>query len=1032
VVTVARRLLGSAAAWRSIVETTARLGGPFPRSVSDPAFALLGELTAAGWHRAAGSAALLLADLFGRGGLDPAPALDLARTEYADDPAGLRACRLVELDAALPGGRPELLGEDLEGFPGPAPGPAEPGLAERYAELAAEFESAGSTRGVAAVALRRCRLALPTDPDAAVELLDRAAADASGSGDTALARLVEVHRALLHLELGGVVDTGAVAQPIIDWAGRDGSTSFARGLARLCAGRAERWRDDGIVRARRATLLAQAIAAGVGADAESPQARRERAARYGARLYGRVALRFTLRAMDDAFPPDGAAPSGLDLRDWVQLVDQVVGAHRDAVAVLDPDALLRIRDRLSWLLEHPPADPEFPAVVTTVEQALAEAVVESTVETPRYAGHAALDAGDLDLATSLYETALTNAEQAGSPTVSTAVALATLRRLDEAAGVVEAAWTNGTLPPDLAAPLFVLVGRFGRAREALALLPAEDERSWPEPELRARVALGEGTPDIALVDAGLAVRRFEDGLGRLSRDVLRTNALDSTQVATLYATVIRTHVAMAAGAAPDTAARHVGAAFVLSDRGRGMVLADLLHDMFAAAADEPATVAVAVTWERAGAELARVLEELAAAPEPADLTALQVAEGALDDAESAFVTRAPTLFAQRSRLPDPIALPDVQDLLGQRPGTLLIQYHVAGPHELLIFTVTADGAQVRTVAADTRLLGVNVRLFHRTVVDITSTPAQRVKLGTALADTLLAPVADEVTAHDRLVIVPHGPLAVLPFHVLPWAGDELGAGRVVSYLPAVAAVLRQRPAAVAGGAALIVGDPAYSPLGPRRLPGTGVEAHAIAALYGVDPLVGAAARRETVLGSLAAAPVVHLGTHGFLAEAAPYSSHLALAGTDRLTVPDLVGVHSRTELAVLSACDSGRGRATAAGDVIGLTRALLGAGVRGVVASLWPVNDIFACLIMIEFHRRLLAGDGPPAALAGASAALRALTPQAARARFAEHAVAHGLDHDGVPDVRTNRGIGGELPITPGTDPAHPNAYAPFFYAGAW
>src|SRR6185503_3753215 len=100
-------------------------------------------------------------------------------------------------------------------------------------------------------------------------------------------------------------DTGAVAQPIIDWAGRDGSTSFARGLARLCAGRAERWRDDGIVRARRATLLAQAIAAGVGADAESPQARRERAARYGARLYGRVALRFTLRAMDDAFPPDG-------------------------------------------------------------------------------------------------------------------------------------------------------------------------------------------------------------------------------------------------------------------------------------------------------------------------------------------------------------------------------------------------------------------------------------------------------------------------------------------------------------------------------------------------------------------------------------------------------------------------------------------------------------------------------------------------------------------------------------------------------
>ena len=89
-----------------------------------------------------------------------------------------------------------------------------------------------------------------------------------------------------------------------------------------------------------------------------------------------------------------------------------------------------------------------------------------------------------------------------------------------------------------------------------------------------------------------------------------------------------------------------------------MVLADLLHDMFAAAADEPATVAAAVTWERAGAELARVLEELAAAAEPADLTALQVAEGALDDAESAFVTcgrprssRSGAGFRTRSRCP---------------------------------------------------------------------------------------------------------------------------------------------------------------------------------------------------------------------------------------------------------------------------------------------------------------------------------------------------------------------------------------------
>ena len=50
-----------------------------------------------------------------------------------------------------------------------------------------------------------------------------------------------------------------------------------------------------------------------------------------------------------------------------------------------------------------------------------------------------------------------------------------------------------------------------------------------------------------------------------------------------------------------------------------------------------------------------------------------------------------------------------------------------------------------------------------------------------------------------------------------------------------------------------------------------------------------------------------------------------MAGRDELTVDELLGVGLDTDLAVLSACDSGRGDITATGDVVGLARGLLAA-----------------------------------------------------------------------------------------------------------
>jgi CHAT domain-containing protein len=147
------------------------------------------------------------------------------------------------------------------------------------------------------------------------------------------------------------------------------------------------------------------------------------------------------------------------------------------------------------------------------------------------------------------------------------------------------------------------------------------------------------------------------------------------------------------------------------------------------------------------------------------------------------------------------------------------------------------------------------------------------------------------------------------------------------------------------------------------LPEAEDEVRALGRLYGArrsKVYIGAEAREDRLKAEAGQARILHFATHGVLNNASPMYSYLALAKGDKnedglLEAWELMRLNLKADLAVLSACETARGRTSAGEGVIGLTWALFVAGTPATVVSQWEVESASARDLMLSFHRQLQA-----------------------------------------------------------------------------
>lgn len=299
------------------------------------------------------------------------------------------------------------------------------------------------------------------------------------------------------------------------------------------------------------------------------------------------------------------------------------------------------------------------------------------------------------------------------------------------------------------------------------------------------------------------------------------------------------------------------------------------------------------------------------------------------------------------------------------PENVIVAHYLSLPDSTVIFTLDRNGLVAYRQGISRVELDRMVEGLRTAIAGGVDTLA--LNHASQLFDVLVLPFSDRLVPNGKLIVVPDGAVARVPFAALRDARlDQYLVERTqVQFAPSAGWYLRKREAVARPQRreALVVGNPAFdrqllSDL--PSLPAAGREASEVSEIYGTVPLAGSAATTRRILSSLSAVGVFHFAGHAVVNEAEPRNSFLACARehdeSGLLYLSDIEQLSlDGLDLAVLAGCRTA-GAMGGSRHPQSVALAFLRAGARGTVGSLWNLDDEATREISIRLHQRFAEG----------------------------------------------------------------------------
>jgi len=347
--------------------------------------------------------------------------------------------------------------------------------------------------------------------------------------------------------------------------------------------------------------------------------------------------------------------------------------------------------------------------------------------------------------------------------------------------------------------------------------------------------------------------------------------------------------------------------------------------------------------------------------------------------------------------PEPYGVEQVRENLLDKQ-TAIIEYFV-GSEELFIFLVKKDDFKVHRLPISDG--------YEESLHNYAGTFSDRdnqsigIDLPKKFYGELIGPIKDKLKNIKNLIIIPHGSLCYLPFEALitekrdgniPYLIEDFN----IAYAPSASSLgdlIEQKPSHESRKDLLAIGDPVYKKetltdkiynLFRECCPDfweddlsnlyySGQEIEGISKFFKKNDqsVYVKDQATEDVFKTLPLRnyKILHLATHGLLDINNPMRSSLVF-NLDQdpredgfLQVREIYQLKLDADLAILSACHTGRGKLEKGEGVLGLTRAFFYAGARSVLSSLWKIDDKASAVFMEYFYKFLKLGRNKAEAL---------------------------------------------------------------------
>ena len=238
-----------------------------------------------------------------------------------------------------------------------------------------------------------------------------------------------------------------------------------------------------------------------------------------------------------------------------------------------------------------------------------------------------------------------------------------------------------------------------------------------------------------------------------------------------------------------------------------------------------------------------------------------------------------------------------------------------------------------------------------------------------LSEHIMAPIIQAVPT-TAVTLIPVGRLGLLPLQAAWTNDDNTPTGKryaldtlTINYAPnaRAARAAQQLAAQITPNKLLAIQEPL--PVNANELPSASYETETVISTFEQPTVLkNQAATRNAVLHALPNHNVLHFSCHGLANLQQPLQSGLVMANDQFLTIKDVLNLRLHgVRLATLSACETGIPGTELPDEVVNLPAGLLQAGVAGVAASLWSVNDFSTMMLMAYFYDRWRIDEFQPA-----------------------------------------------------------------------